>query len=145
MDDFARYLYLPRLTDPKVLLAAIESGVGTLTWQQDAFAYAESYDETAARYRGLQAGQRISLPDVDAPGLLVQADVAWRQIEAEQEEQKRTTTVTPGGPSAVGVPGTGTDAADTRTDRPEAACATTARCAWTPRAPVATPAASPRR
>jgi hypothetical protein len=31
------------------LLNAIRAGLALLTWEQDAFAYAESYDEPAAR------------------------------------------------------------------------------------------------
>ena len=45
VDDFARYPYLPRLHDAKVLLEAIGSGPGCLTWVQDTFAFADSYDE----------------------------------------------------------------------------------------------------
>ncbi len=32
-DDFARYLYLPGLSDSSVLLAAVEDGMGLLTWE----------------------------------------------------------------------------------------------------------------
>src|SRR5262249_30650443 len=42
-DDFARYLYLPRLRDPSVLAEAIRSGVAMLSWDRDSFAFAESY------------------------------------------------------------------------------------------------------
>jgi hypothetical protein len=48
-DDFARYLYLPRLKDPAVLLGAVRDGVALLTWEQDAFAFADSFDESAGR------------------------------------------------------------------------------------------------
>jgi hypothetical protein len=47
VDDFARYLYLPRLVGPEVLTRAICDGLALLTWQSDTFAYAESYDEAA--------------------------------------------------------------------------------------------------
>src|SRR6266436_1781850 len=33
VEDFARYLYLPRLRGPEVLVAAASSGVGLLTWE----------------------------------------------------------------------------------------------------------------
>ncbi|MGH7101089.1 MAG: Swt1 family HEPN domain-containing protein [Acetobacteraceae bacterium] len=82
VDDFARYLYLPRLTGPDVLIRAARDGVALLTWRTDTFAYAESYDEAAARYRGLRAGQSIDLSP-DAAGLLVKPDVAARQLDAE--------------------------------------------------------------
>src|SRR5712691_7739744 len=82
VDDFGRYLYLPRLKDAAVLQGAIRDGCALLTWAQDAFAYAESYDETAQRYRGLRGGQQIAVTDGDA-GLLVRSAVARRQINAE--------------------------------------------------------------
>ena len=43
-DDFGRYLYLPRLKDAVVLVKAINDGFGLLTWEQDAYAYAD-FDE----------------------------------------------------------------------------------------------------
>ena len=47
VEDFARYLYLPRLKDSVVLLNAIIDGVSLLTWSQDSFGFADSFDETA--------------------------------------------------------------------------------------------------
>ena len=82
VDDFARYLYLPRLTDSEVLTHAIQDGTGFLTWQSDTFAYAESYDEVANRYRGLRAGQTVTIT-TDSTGLLVKPEVARRQMEVE--------------------------------------------------------------
>jgi predicted AAA+ superfamily ATPase len=82
VDDFGRYLYLPRLKDSGVLLGAIRDGFGLLTWERDSFAYAESYDEAAGRYRGLRYGQIVSVDENDA-GLLVKPEVARKQVEAE--------------------------------------------------------------
>ncbi len=90
VEDFARYLYLPRLAGPEVLVEAIRDGVALMFWQTDTFAYAESYDEVAARYRGLRGGQAVSL-SADSAGLLVKPDVAQRQIDVE------TAPVAPGG------------------------------------------------
>src|SRR5439155_10730112 len=70
-EDFARYLYLPRLKDSAVLVGSVREGVSLLTWEQDTFAVADSFDEAARRYRGLRGGQNITLADADAPGLLV--------------------------------------------------------------------------
>lgn len=84
VEDFARYVYLPRLKGPEVLVEAVRSGVSLLTWAQDSFAYAEGYDETAGRYRGLKAGQQIALPVDNPTGLVVKPDVAQRQLEAER-------------------------------------------------------------
>ncbi|MDZ7317501.1 MAG: Swt1 family HEPN domain-containing protein, partial [candidate division KSB1 bacterium] len=84
-EDFARYLYLPRLKDTSVLVEAIRSGLGLLTWSQDSFAYAESFDATEGRYRGLQAGRQIQI-DADHPiGLLVKPEVALKQMGAESK------------------------------------------------------------
>lgn len=91
-EDFARYLYLPRLKTPAILAEAVRDGVRLLTWASDSFAYADSFDEAVARYRGLRAGQDIALPDADAPGLVVKAEVARRQLEAETEEKKTPST-----------------------------------------------------
>ena len=82
MEDFARYLYLPRLAGPEVLLQTIRDGVALLTWQSDTFAYAESYDDTANRYRGLRAGQMVTVT-ADGTSLLVKADVARRKLDTE--------------------------------------------------------------
>ena len=86
VEDFARYLYLPRVGDPTVLLKSISDGVALLTWEHDAFAYADSFDDEATRYRGLRGGQLVSLPDADAPGLLVKPDVARQQLDAEKPQ-----------------------------------------------------------
>ncbi|MEP0775302.1 MAG: ATP-binding protein [Acidobacteriota bacterium] len=82
VDDFARYLYLPRLTSPEVLLRAISDGVALLTWETDSFALAEGYDETAGRYRGLRARQLVTVT-ADGPDLVVRPEVAARQLAAE--------------------------------------------------------------
>ena len=81
VEDFARYLYLPRVSDPTVLLNAVGEGVALLTWESEAFAFADSFDEEAERYRGLRTGQLVSLSD--AAGLLVRPEVARRQMNAE--------------------------------------------------------------
>ncbi len=83
VEDFARYHYLPRLRTPAVLLDAIQAGIASLTWELDTFAYAESYDDAAGRYRGLQMGMLMPISDTDA-ALLVRPDVARRQRDAER-------------------------------------------------------------
>ena len=82
VDDFARYSYLPRLSEPAVLLEAIRNGLSLMTWEQDSFAYADGYDDGAGRYRGLQSGPRGALTDSD-PGLLVRPEVARKQMDVE--------------------------------------------------------------
>ena len=81
-EDFARYLYLPRLKGPEVLLRSIDDGMSLLTWEQESFAFAESFDEDAGRYRALRVQDRINLPDAGAPGLLVKPAVARKQLDA---------------------------------------------------------------
>ena len=82
-EDFSRYLYLPRLRDPQVLSGAIQDGLGLLLWEQESFAYADSYDEANGRYVGLRGGKRVDVfGDLDA-GLVVRSDIARKQLDAE--------------------------------------------------------------
>src|ERR1700733_13484232 len=83
VEDFARYLYLPRLKEPGVLLEAVREGLRLLTWSQDSFAYAESFDNTAGRYRGLRCGQMVNVSTDNLSGLLVRPEVALKQYQAE--------------------------------------------------------------
>lgn len=91
VEDFARYLYLPRLVETKILLDAIGDGLSLLTWEQDTFAYADSYDETSRRYRGLRHGQRVTLTDTSA-GMLVKPEIASLQIVAEEAARNTAST-----------------------------------------------------
>lgn len=90
VEDFARYLYLPRLVESKVLLDAVGDGLSLLTWEQDTFAYADTYDETSGRYRGLRHGQRVTLTDTST-GVLVKPEAACRQLAAEAAARGTTT------------------------------------------------------
>lgn len=98
VDYFATYIYLPRLAGSDVLVAAIRAGLALLTWTSDSFAFADSFDDSAKRYRGLRAGQNVAVT-ADGAGLLVRPDIARRQIEAEVQPS-------PGGPRQT-VPGAG--------------------------------------
>ena len=111
VEDFASYLYLPRLQDPDVLLRAVAGGVGLLTWVDDSYGYADRFDEQAGRYVGLRGGQAIPLTDVDAAGVIVQPDIARRQLDAERApvvppgpDGGDGPTVTPPGPGPVPPP-----------------------------------------
>lgn len=86
VEDFGRYHYLPRLRNAAVLLEAIQNGINTLTWELDTFAYADSYDEAAGRYRGLRSAVLITVDEGDG-GLLVRPEVARRQLDAEVEQR----------------------------------------------------------
>jgi predicted AAA+ superfamily ATPase len=98
-EHFARYLYLPRLVDTGVLLDAIRDGVGLLTWPNDTFAYADTFDEATGRYRGLRAGQNISLSAGNLSGLLVKPEVARRQKEQESQPANNPSSTAGAGPS----------------------------------------------
>lgn len=81
VDDFARYLYLPRLREPSVLLNAIVEGVGIGTWADETFALADGFDGKASRYSGLRAGKAISLEDSHSQRLLVRSEAACKQLD----------------------------------------------------------------
>ncbi len=86
VEHIARYLYLPRLSEPAVLLRAISDGLGLMLWQGESFAYADSFDADENRYRGLRGGERISLTDAHDPGLLVKPTVAAAQLARECDD-----------------------------------------------------------
>jgi len=75
-----------------------------LTWEQDAFAYADGYDEAGGRYRGLRSAQQIAISDADS-GVLVKPTVARVQLDTEAKATAAlatgggttTTTQRPGG------------------------------------------------
>lgn len=90
VEDFGRYLYLPRLQNSDVLLGAIRSGLALLTWEKDSFAYAESFDEVAERYRGLRHGSVIPVMQHDS-GLLVKPDIAREQVDRETKPEQPAT------------------------------------------------------
>lgn len=58
-DDFARYVYLPRLASSVVLWRAIEDGLGLLTWETDTFAYADSFDEGSSATAAFEAANDL--------------------------------------------------------------------------------------
>ena len=107
-EDFARYLYLPRLKGPEVLLRAIEDGVSLITWEQETFAFAESFDEDAGRYRALRVQDRINLPDASATGLIVKPAAAREQLN---EVRPQPTVGTNGNGNGRTGPGGGDDPA----------------------------------
>jgi hypothetical protein len=88
-----------------VLLHAISDGVNLMIWQ-DAFGFADSYDETAGRYLGLRGGTLVNLTDAHSSALLVKADVAARQMDDER--------ATPAGGAPGATPGAGPGASPAR-------------------------------
>ncbi|MDE0344143.1 MAG: Swt1 family HEPN domain-containing protein [Deltaproteobacteria bacterium] len=86
VEDFGQYVYLPRLKGPSVLERAVEDGVGLLTWEHDAFAFADSYDEAEERYRGLRFMQGVAVA-AEGTGLVVKPGTAGAQIEREKPRE----------------------------------------------------------
>ena len=98
VEDFARYLYLPRLKDSAVLLRAISDGLTLLSWSQDSFGFADSFDEATGRYKGFRNGSVVQITDPNSPELVVKPDVAYKHINAERVAL--TTTPASGGKRA---------------------------------------------
>ena len=94
---YTQYLYLPRMRDVSVLLAAIADGVGLITWREDGFAYAYDIEESSGRFIGLRAEEGVVL--ADPVGLLIRPDAAETQFEAE-----RSTRSTPPTESSTDAP-----------------------------------------
>lgn len=65
------------------MLDAVRDGLGLLLWTQDSFAYADSFDESAGRYRGLRCGQQVNVSASNLSGLLVRPDRAHTQQDAD--------------------------------------------------------------
>ena len=102
IEDFATYLYLPRLRDADVLIGAIENGLSLTSWDVEAFAYAQGWDQKRQRYEGLVAGQHVTVI-ADDRSLLVIPEAAATQMEEERNEREAATA----GVGASGTEGSG--------------------------------------
>jgi len=78
-EDFARYLYLPRLQNINVLMESIMSGVNSVAWESETFAYAEMYDSVEDTYRGIKAGEGIRI-NQDDTGLIIKPNIAAEKM-----------------------------------------------------------------
>ena len=105
VEDYARYLYLPRLKDPASLLHAMSEGVGLLTWAQEGFGYADDFDPAAGRYKGLRGGTSVTLGDPYSAALLVKSDIAAMQLDAERAVLVPVGTGVPASPGETGSSG----------------------------------------
>ena len=101
VEDFAKYLYLPRLSDSSVLLEAVSEGLALTTWELDSFAYADEFDGAANRYRALRCLARVTFPAGDPRGVLVKPDVAKRLLD--QEEKNRAAAAPTAAPNTANV------------------------------------------
>lgn len=95
VDDFAKYLYLPRVKNAQVILDAIQDGASRLTWSQDTFAYADYFDTATERYRGLEAGRRPTV-QLNVNSVVVKPDVAAAQIQKDSAPPPATTAAEDG-------------------------------------------------
>jgi len=81
-EAYARYLYLHRLRDVRVLIACVAAAPASTTWASDGLAVAQAYDPRAGRYLGLEAGENVA--SVVPSTLLVRPELASAQRQAEQ-------------------------------------------------------------
>jgi hypothetical protein len=96
IEDFAKYLYLPRVKNAQVVLDAVQSGINLRTWSQESFAYADSYDAAAGRYRGLSnPPHTTSIVRHDSSSVIVKPDIAAAQIEKDLAAAKIQNSSTP--------------------------------------------------
>jgi hypothetical protein len=114
VDDFAKYVYLPRVKNAQVILDAIQEGAARLTWRQDTFAYADSYDAAAGRYRALEAGRRPNV-QLNSESVVVKPEIAAQQMEKEAAQASIPTGLSGVGttaarPTGSGAAGTGSPA-----------------------------------
>jgi hypothetical protein len=87
-DWFASYLYLQRLKGPSVLEASIRDGLRHLTWENETFAYADSWDEEVGRYRGLTTGiQHEVMVNRHGDAVLVHPVVARKQFDEDAKSK----------------------------------------------------------
>jgi len=83
-EDYARYVYLPRLAGSSVVLDAVKLGPSSLTWESDGFATADTVED--GTYRGLTRGQHAAV--VTRQTLVVRPDVAKRQAQDDGTERE---------------------------------------------------------
>ncbi|MFO0608851.1 MAG: hypothetical protein U0324_37135 [Polyangiales bacterium] len=101
-DDFARYLYLPRLRGTQVLLDAIASGLANVAWDTETFAWAERHD--GARYLGLRAGTGAVSVSADGESVVVKPEVAAAQLAADAARAAATASTPQRKPSGTFAP-----------------------------------------
>ncbi|MCB1017436.1 MAG: hypothetical protein KDB10_20280, partial [Acidimicrobiales bacterium] len=81
-DDFARYVYLPRLPGLGALCESVKTGPSSLTWETDGFATADAFDDGV--YRGLVRAEHA--PVVTAQTLVVRPEIAKAQPARDHED-----------------------------------------------------------
>jgi len=91
---FSQYVYMPKVTDPKIVVDAVWRLDEVISVELDSFAYAEGLEND--RFIGLT----MTAPtDVHQSGLLVDPRVAEEQIAQERVEREAEKSTEPGGHS----------------------------------------------
>lgn len=84
IEDFATYLYLPRLRDEQVLISAIKNSLNTISVNPDTFVYAAGFDAEKNEYLGLQFMANGAVFS-DSMSLLVKPGIAQAQLERKEK------------------------------------------------------------
>ncbi|MDQ3658839.1 MAG: ATP-binding protein, partial [Actinomycetota bacterium] len=108
-EDLAKYLYLPRLRDGRVLEDTVRDGVAS----GEFFGYAQAVT-AAGRYEGLKFGEVGATIYMDESSVLVHPDAARRQIE--EDRAKRTPDYPPVSDGGGGIRESGDGGDDDGTD-----------------------------
>lgn len=87
IEDFATYLYLPRLKNEVVLISAIKNSLVNIAVNAETFVYAAGYDDEKKEYRGLLATATGAVFS-DSMSLLVKPEIAQAQIERKERERQ---------------------------------------------------------
>ncbi|MCA1840148.1 MAG: AAA+ family ATPase, partial [Actinobacteria bacterium] len=94
-EDFAQYLYLPRLRDRAVLIGAVQDGIASMSWSTDTFGYAAAFEESDESYKGLEVGRQGAVR-IDATSLVLKSEVASEQIGKPEPEPEPGPELSPG-------------------------------------------------
>lgn len=86
-DWHCQYVYMPRLASQDALLGCIQDAARRIG--DSPFAYADSWDDTAARYRGLKLDGETAGVRADGMAVVVKADLARDQRRREDEERRQ--------------------------------------------------------
>ena len=96
-EDLAKYLYLPRLRDGRVLEETIRDGVAS----GEFFGYAQAVT-LGGRYEGLKFGESGTIVYMDQSSVLVHPDAARRRMKVQSDGQPPTYDPGTGGEGGVG-------------------------------------------
>jgi predicted AAA+ superfamily ATPase len=102
---YCRHPYLPRLRDRAVLDEGIRGAASEPTWELEAFAVAEGYDEKADQYLRLSIPHQDAFPQITDQTLLVHPDRALAQRTKEEAERASAALVGSAGSELAGEAG----------------------------------------